>query len=1511
MDLVVRAARQAVSLLADRLRIVANAGQALLPLLSALLVAVSASASLASAGCDVVNAGGLNGTRTNNSDMQALVTDAFDTGDTLSFHYDGQLGAIARMIASYQGPPVTNDQVVDMVAPSGPITGSGTYVVSGSKGPTRRIYVQSATSSVATPGFVATPGAQVTWAVTCLPAGSSATVPGTPTIGTATAGNAQASVTFTAPGSNGGSPITDYTVTSSPGSITKTGTASPITITGLSNGQTYTFTVKASNAVGPGSPSAPSNAVTPNAPPVAHNGTALVSYNTPRPIDVSPLIDGAHTSIAIVSAPQHGTTSISGDVITYTPTSGYFGPDTLSYRADGPGGSSDPAVLSVTVANPPAPGAADRSGVAVPYETAQTIDLTASVTGVSDAVAVATGPSHGVASVLGKVVTYMPSPGYFGADSFTYTATGPGGTSAPATVSLIVATPPAPNASSVTGITVPYETAQAIDLSVSITGVHTSIAIASGPAKGNTSINGDVVTYTPNAGALGADTFTYTATGPGGTSASAIVSLTILLPAAPTVQPFSGITVPYNTAQNIDLAAGITGVHTSIAVATNPAHGSTGVVGDVIIYTPASGYSGTDGFTYTATGPGGTSAPATVSLTVTTPDAPLVADRLGVAVAHDTATDINLATSITGVSAGIAVATGPTHGSANVTGYVVRYTPTSGYGGADSFTYTATGPGGTSAPATVSVNVAATQPDAPAIGTATAGNGQASVSFTAPSVTGGSAITGYRVTSSPGNITATGSASPIVVTGLTNGTTYTFTVTASNDVGTGAPSDASNPVTPLPGAPVANPLNGVAVPYETAATIDLTASITGVHTGIAIVTGSVHGATGILGDVVTYTPASGYYGTDSFTYAATGPGGTSAPAAVSLTVATPAAPVVAGTTASVAFNTQKAIDLTGSITGVHTGIAVDTAPAHGATSVAGDVVTYTPASGYAGTDSFTYTATGPGGTSAPATVGLTVTAITLTFAPAAGTLDDAMAGEGYEQAITASGGSGSVLYDLDSGALPDGLVLNRTTGAITGTVKASVAPATFTFTISATDAHGAKGTVTYALKVVARAVTASDKVIVLKPGETPLPVDLTKGATGGPFVSATIGTVMPSEAGTAEVNMGDVASIDTVYPKTFYLKFHPNPEFSGTAVIGFTLVNGGGASSSATVSFKAVLDPVGVADRIDGLVHDFIRTRQSLIATSIVVPGLLERRAMATGNAPGTVNIAPSDNSIALNFASSLAEMRAWNAAGDAAGALAANPVGGQDPFNVWINGSVALHLRSDDNDDDHWGKFGLVSVGADYLVNDKLLVGLALHTDVMDDLTDTSKTTGTGVLVGPYVSAEIGDGVFLDASLFYGRTWNEVSTSLFSGTFESDQLVGNAKLEGQWALSDVLTFRPNVTAFYLHETVGDYTVSNAIGDTVAIAGFSSNQFRLSAGGTLQYTMGVGDGLVLMPYVGANLGLTATDGFDVSNGAFALVSGGFTLTGDGDWTMTAGVKANIEASGLKTIAATAGFKRNF
>ena len=121
----------------------------------------------------------------------------------------------------------------------------------------------------ATPPTTSTSSASGVWTeqqfMQGVASGSWPALAGAPTIGTATAGALSASVTFTAP-TYTGSGITGYTVTSSPGGITGTGASSPVTVSGLTAGTAYTFTVTATTAAGQSSPSAASNSVTPTAP---------------------------------------------------------------------------------------------------------------------------------------------------------------------------------------------------------------------------------------------------------------------------------------------------------------------------------------------------------------------------------------------------------------------------------------------------------------------------------------------------------------------------------------------------------------------------------------------------------------------------------------------------------------------------------------------------------------------------------------------------------------------------------------------------------------------------------------------------------------------------------------------------------------------------------------------------------------------------------------------------------------------------------------------------------------------------------------------------------------------------------------------------------------------------------------------------------------------------------------------------------------------------------------------
>jgi alpha-tubulin suppressor-like RCC1 family protein len=109
-------------------------------------------------------------------------------------------------------------------------------------------------------------------------------------------------------------------------------------------------------------------------------------------------------------------------------------------------------------------------------------------------------------------------------------------------------------------------------------------------------------------------------------------------------------------------------------------------------------------------------------------------------------------------------------------------------------------------------------PGAPTGISATAGDTQVTVSFSAPLSNGGAAINHYTVTALPGGKSVSGTSSPITITGLTNGTAYTFTVTATNSAGTSFASTASNSATPVvPANPIVSgftpPSGTVGVPY--------------------------------------------------------------------------------------------------------------------------------------------------------------------------------------------------------------------------------------------------------------------------------------------------------------------------------------------------------------------------------------------------------------------------------------------------------------------------------------------------------------------------------------------------------------------------------------------------------------------------------------------------------------------------------------------------------------------------
>lgn len=257
------------------------------------------------------------------------------------------------------------------------------------------------------------------------------------------------------------------------------------------------------------------------ATPAVGQVSLLVSRNSAA-VNVPLVVNGAYSSVAVVSAPSHGTATPSGTSISYKPATSYAGPDSFTYTASNGTNTSSPAAVSVGVA----PHANNvTSGFSVAYGSVNNV-APINVSGAYTGVAVATLPANGTASANGTSITYTPAPGYSGSDTFTYTASNAGATSATATMSVAVNAAPPP----VAGPTSPTVSAGSVNdlMPLIITGgVPASVAVSTAPSHGTTQVNGLAILYTPSAGYNGSDSFGYTATNAGGTSPAATVSITV------------------------------------------------------------------------------------------------------------------------------------------------------------------------------------------------------------------------------------------------------------------------------------------------------------------------------------------------------------------------------------------------------------------------------------------------------------------------------------------------------------------------------------------------------------------------------------------------------------------------------------------------------------------------------------------------------------------------------------------------------------------------------------------------------------------------------------------------------------------------------------------------------------------------------------------------------------------------------------------------------------------------
>ena len=270
----------------------------------------------------------------------------------------------------------------------------------------------------------------------------------------------------------------------------------------------------------------------------------------------------------------------------------------------------------------------------------------------------------------------------------TYTLVVTGG----ATPTLTQITPPAGSTAGGTTVTL---------TGTNLTGA-TAVSFGGTAASAFTVNNATTITATTPVHAAGA--VNVVATTSNGT-ATLTNGYTYALP-APTAGAVSATVAANSSANPITLSLG-GGAATSVTVSSAASHGTATASGTSITYTPTAGYSGPDSFTYSATNASGTSSPGMVSITVT-PSLPVVGD-VTITVPVNSVNYLIPVNLSGGVANSVAVTTAPGHGTVMVSGTSIRYTPTAGYSGGDSFTYTATNAAGTSPPARVSISM--TRPD--------------------------------------------------------------------------------------------------------------------------------------------------------------------------------------------------------------------------------------------------------------------------------------------------------------------------------------------------------------------------------------------------------------------------------------------------------------------------------------------------------------------------------------------------------------------------------------------------------------------------------------------------------------------------------------------------------------------------------------------------------------------------------------------------------------------------------
>ncbi|MEC8554359.1 MAG: Ig-like domain-containing protein [Planctomycetota bacterium] len=492
-----------------------------------------------------------------------------------------------------------------------------------------------------------------------------------------------------------------------------------------------------------------------------------------------------------------------------------------------------------------------------------------------------TNPSNGSVSNSNNVLTYTPNVNYNGSDSFTYTINDGNNNTATATVNVTINAVndnPVANNDSVFTNENAAVSINVLSNDTDVDGDSLFVSALTNGSNGSVSNNNNgTVTYTPNNGFFGTDTFTYTVSD-GVATDTATVTVTVNEVNDPPTANNDSATVNEDNSVAISVLSNDSdpdGDTLTVSSFTNPINGSVSNSNNVLTYTPNANYNGSDSFTYTINDGNGNNATATVNVTVNAVNDNPVANNDSATTLENTAVSVNVVANdndVDGDALSVSGVSNPLNGSVtNNSDGTVTYTPNNGYVGSDTFTYTISD-GSLTATATVSVTVNGVNDPPTAVNDSADVNEDSSVAVSVlnnDSDPDGDALTVDAFTN-PSNGLVSNSNNVLTYTPNANyNGNDSFTYTISDGNGGSATATVNVTVAAVNDNPVA--VNDSATTdQDNAITISVLANdtdIDGDSLSVSSATNPSNGTATVNNDgTITYSPAAGFFGSDSFNY---------------------------------------------------------------------------------------------------------------------------------------------------------------------------------------------------------------------------------------------------------------------------------------------------------------------------------------------------------------------------------------------------------------------------------------------------------------------------------------------------------------------------------------------------------------------------------------------------------------------------------------------------------------------